>query len=100
VSTKNKRKGLQARWESVEKGLHDSFPHLSAWWSDEEGFESLRVMARADGTTLVVAKGFNGEGGPIVCFGSGYGVVLALMAVDATINAGNWRADKPWKAGD
>lgn len=77
--------------------LHTWLPSFANWYEDEERFVELRLKARDDGTTLAIAKGFGPDGGPLVCFGSGYGLVGALIAVDATIQAGRWRDDPPWQ---
>lgn len=84
------------RWTEFSDELHRRVPHLSAWYGEEESFSELRIKAKADGTMLAIAKGFGPDGGPVVCFGSGYGLVACLMAIDATIQGGHWRVDKPW----
>lgn len=71
-------------------------PNLYGWSSDPDNFAELRLKARPDGTILAIAKGFGPDGGPVVCFGVGYGIVGAVMAIDATIQGGKWRVDKPW----
>ena len=86
----------QKTWLKLVEQLKVELPHLAAWWDDYDEFLELRLKARDDGTVLVIAKGFDSGGGPVVCFGTGYDVVSAIMAIDATINAGNWRVDKPW----
>lgn len=72
-------------------------PHFASWYVDEESFGELRLKARDDGTTLAIAKGYGPDGGAVVCFGSGYGLIGALIAIDATIQGGRWRVDKPWQ---
>lgn len=84
------------RWAELGDEIHQRLPHLYAWLVDEDDFAELRLKARPDGTTLAIAKGYGTDGGPVVCFGSGYGAVGALMAIDATIQGGRWREDKPW----
>lgn len=85
------------RWVEMNEQISGMVPHLYGWFNDEEGFIELRIKLMRDGTHLAVAKGYGSDGGPIVCFGSGYGVVGAIMAVDRTIQGGNWRVDKPWE---
>lgn len=92
-----KSKNSRARaWEALEKSLRDNVPSLFGELSNEGSFVELRVKARNDGTTLTILKVDGPDGGPLVCFGSGYGAAGALMAIDATIQGGRWRADKPW----
>ena len=71
-------------------------PHLQAWLDSYDDFSELRIKARDDGTVLGIAKGYDSNGGPVVCFGVGYDGVAALLALDRAINGGNWRVDKPW----
>jgi hypothetical protein len=52
---------------------------------------------RPDGTVLAVAKGYGTDGGPTVCFGVGYDMVLCLMALESTIAGNHWKEDKPWE---
>lgn len=89
--------GGQLRWEELVTAFSRNAPHLAAWMRDEEEFAELRIKLRADSTCLAIAKGYGPDGGKVVCFGSGYGVEAAVMAVDATIQSGNWRIDKPYK---
>lgn len=87
------------RWNRIEDSLHRELPQLLSWLMNESDFGELRLKARDDGTTLAIAKGYGEDGGPVVCFGVGYGAVLALMAIESTITGNNWRLDKPWKGG-
>lgn len=84
------------KWLSAVDAVALSFPHLSGWFSDEESFREIRVQLRNDGSCLSIAKGYASDGGPVVCFGSGYGLIGSLLALDASIQGGNWREDKPW----
>lgn len=88
----------QARWKALDKALGDGAPQLASVLRDEADFISLLVKLCDDGTTLAILKRFGSDGGPMVCFGSGYGVAGCLIAIDATIAAGKWRVDKPWSA--
>lgn len=84
---------------AIASGLKEQLPHLFAVLDNEQDFIELRVKARDDGSTLAILKRYDAEGGPVVCFGNGYGCVGALMAIDATIQGGSWRVDKPWDPG-
>lgn len=77
-------------------GFHTAVPHLSSWMGDEDQFIELRIKLKDDGSCLAVAKGYGPDGGKLVCFGVGYGVLGACFAIDRTIQGGNWRVDKPW----
>lgn len=84
------------QWTRLEKQFSGAFSHLMSWVGDSDSFKEIRVMARDDGTCLAIAKGYGPDGGPVVCFGNGYGLVASLMAIDRTIQGGHWRVDKPW----
>lgn len=96
MGTNRKQVGKQAVWAAFVDQIHAVIPHASSWWGEEDGFRELRLKRRDDGSTLAIAKGYGPDGGEVVCFGSGYGVVGALMAIDAAIQGGAWRVDKPW----
>lgn len=96
MSKKTKSGQGPERWVRLVDDLRRHLPHGASWWADEESFSELRLKAKADGTILAIAKGYGSDGGPVVCFGSGYGLEGALMALDASIQGGNWRFDKPW----
>jgi hypothetical protein len=81
----------------LDKALGDGVPQLTSVLRNEEDFISLLVKLCDDGTTLAILKRYGPDGGPMVCFGSGYGVAGCLVAIDATIAAGKWRVDKPWR---
>ncbi len=84
------------RWVSLADQFRSDFPHLGSWCFRPDEFSELRIKVRDDGTTLGIAKGYGSDGGPIVCFGVGYDIMLCLMALDASIAGGYWREDKPW----
>lgn len=87
----------QSRWQALDKALGSGAPQLTSVLRDEAEFISLLVKACEDGTSLAILKRYGSDGGPMVCFGSGYGVAGCLIAIDATIAAGKWRVDKPWR---
>lgn len=91
-----KKDRLPLRWNELIEQLERSLPSVSGWWSDTDSFVELRIKARSDGTMLAIAKGYGGDGGPVVCFASGYGVEATLLAIDASIQGGNWKYDEPW----
>ena len=94
---KKQNNAAAQRWVEMDKRLRMELPQVSSWWHDAESFGELRLKARDDGTVLAIAKGYDSAGGPVVAFGVGYDVVLALMALDGTIAGGHWRKDKPWQ---
>lgn len=84
------------RWQQVDAFLRLQIPHFMAWQGSQADFNSVKFLARDDGTTLAVAKGYAADGSPVVCFGVGYGMVMALMALDGTMQGDGWRVDRPW----
>lgn len=94
---RNKKKDRQeVGWIALTDAISEHTPQLMSVLGDEEDFISLFVKYRDDGTYLGVLKRYGSDGGPLVCFGTGYGVPGALVALEATIAAGNWKVDKPW----
>lgn len=99
MSKKSKQTRQVDRWMTLTEKMRVDYPHIASWLEDEHSFRELRLKARDDETTIAVAKAYGADGGPVVCFGVGYGPILALMALDAAIQGGNWRVDKPWQPG-
>lgn len=97
MPTKPRNSGELERWTALDGYLHLNLPDLAAWWASADSFSELRLKARDDGTTLAIAKGYGPDGGPVVCFGVGYGVTLSLMALSSSMRGGNWKVDKPWR---
>lgn len=97
MPTKNHKKSPAEVWAHLSGEMRKCAPHLAAWYTDNSDFTELRLKARDDGTILAIAKGFGPDGGKVVCFGTGYGVEAALLAINLTIQGGHWRKDKPWK---
>lgn len=93
---KSRTNTKQEKWNRIVEFFRGELPHLGAWWDDYDAFSEIRLKARDDGTVLAIAKGYDSGGGPVVCFGVGYDALAALLAVNDTMNANNWRVDKPW----
>lgn len=96
----SKSKGAQsarARYAALDAALRAGVPHLLAVWDAEDDFLGFNIKVNLDGTVLAVLKRAGSDGTDMVCFGVGYGVIGAFLAIDATVNAGAWRVDKPWK---
>lgn len=96
MATKKKRVSGAERYLAVGEQLAAQLPHLFSVLSEEDDFIELRIKAKPDGSTLALLKRFGSDGGPVICFGVGYGAVGSLMAINATVASGNWREDKPW----
>ncbi len=94
----SKQLPLSARFIKLGSIFQELLPHLNAVLADEQDFISLQIKVRPDSTCLAVVKKFGADGGPMVLFGSGYGVPGALMAADASAQGNRWRPDKPYKA--
>lgn len=80
----------------IHRSLEEHAEQLYRWLCSESDFAELRIKARDDGSCIAIAKGYDHEGGPVVCFGTGYDPLSALYAVEGTIRANKWRLDKPW----
>lgn len=89
--------GEHQRWVGADEAVKGAFPHIHTWLSDEDDFRRVLVKLLPDSTFLAVASGFGSDGGKVVCFGSGYGVIAALMGLDKSIQGGNWKVDIPWR---
>ena len=96
----SKSKSAAERFALLGQLLKKHVPNLNVTFEDESDFISLLVKVRPDGTCLAVVKKFGDDGGPLVLFGSGYGLPGALMAADAAAQGGKWRPDKPWEGGE
>lgn len=99
MATKSQGRSGQERWLNINGYLKQNLSHLLAWAGRVEDFSEIRLKARDDGTILAIAKGYGSDGAPVVLFGSGYDIVLALIALDGAIQGGKWRVDKPWPNG-
>lgn len=100
MSQKKSKETANQRWLTLVSQFQLNFPHIASYLFEEEEFRELRIKVMSDGVRLAIAKRFGSDGGPEVCFGSGYDPMLALMALDAAIQGGNWRFDKPWQGKD
>lgn len=96
MARKLKNTTLAERWVGLGEDIRGRVPHLNGVLVDEESFIEIRVKVRPDGTCLAILKRFGADGTPMVCFGSGYGVIGAFIAIDGTVQAGNWKVEKPW----
>lgn len=96
MPTSKKNRTQQERWVQLEAEMRANFPQGSKVWLATEDFIELRFKAREDGTVLGILKTYGPDGGPLVCFGVGYDVNLAFMALEATVAGGFWKIDKPW----
>lgn len=99
MPTKKTQIGGIEKWTALVADIKRATPSVLAFLLDPNEFTEVRFKVRDDGTVLAIAKGLDSSGGPVVCFGVGYDFVLALMALDASIQGDNWRVDKPWKPG-
>lgn len=97
MATKRKKGGITQRYTALGEALRVGVPQFFSWSEDVEEFISISLKMRSDGTVLAVAKGYGADGTEMVCFGSGYGVAGALVAIDSTIAGAYWKVDKPWQ---
>jgi len=98
VVPKNGPKNPQVqRWIGLVESLHVSIPHVVSFWDAYDEFVSIRISLSGDGSILGVVKRFASDGGLEVCFGAGSDVCGALIALDRSIQGGNWRSDVPYE---
>lgn len=95
VRTSKNDSGMR-RWLELEESLTDNIPQVMSVLNNEHDFISIYIKLKEDGTCLGVLKRYGSDGGPQVCFGSGYGVSGCFVALEASIAGNNWRQDKPW----
>lgn len=96
MARKTKKNNRSSAWLALDQVIKNEVPHLAAVLADEEDFISFHIKMRDDGSVIGVLKRFGSDGGKLVCFGSSYTVSGCFVAVDATIQGGNWKVDKPW----
>ena len=90
------KKNRQQAWVLLAEAIEDNVPHFYSVVGNQDDFISLYIKVRPDGSCLAVLKQYGSDGGPLVCFGTGYGVAGCIVALDASIQGGNWKVDKPW----
>lgn len=81
---------------SWHQAWQDSVEQLYRGLVSGDRVSDLRVKVRDDGGWIAIAKGYGDDGGPVVCFGSGYDALSALQGLEGAIRANKWRVDKPW----
>lgn len=84
------------RFTALSEALTAAVPQLAAVLTDPEDFRAIHLKRQPDGGILAVLKAYGPDGGEVVCFGSGYGVVGAFMSINGTVTAGRWRVDEPY----
>lgn len=97
MSRKPTRKVSAAtRLVQIDAALEVNVPQLRAVLGDEESFISLHIKMREDASMLAVLKAYGPDGGPLVCFGVGYGIAGCFLGLEGSIAGNRWRVDKPW----
>jgi hypothetical protein len=100
VRKKKASKNGRARMIALSDGLMAAVPQVSALSGDPEDFISLLIKQKEDGTCLAVFKRYGPDGGPMVCFGSGYEIAGCLIGLEGAVAANKWRVDRPWEPGE
>lgn len=83
-------------YAQLNDALAVALPLVKRWLVDRESFREVRIYVRPDGDYLGVLKGYNGEGTPVICFGSGFDVVSCFIGLEMAVNGDRWRKDKPY----
>lgn len=87
-------------YHRLYRALGGTLPQLGAFLVRENpDMVSLTLKQRGVGDWLAVLKAFDADGGPIVCFGTGFDVVGCLLGLEGALAANRWRVDKPWEGG-
>lgn len=66
----------------------------------EEDALSVTIKCRGTGDWIGIAKRVGDDGAPEVCFGNAFDFVSCVLALNASMAAGRWRPDSPWKGGN
>jgi len=74
------------------------FPQVYSVLTDSERFQDIRFYFRGDDGYLGVLKGYSSDGGPVVCFGSGYDVLSCFFSLEGSVAADAWKIDKPYES--
>lgn len=79
--------------------FREHWPSLYKWGVKEPAdAASVKLLHRGADDWLALAKGYNHDGGAVVCFGSGSTLLEALAALEGGMASGRWRKDRPYKA--
>jgi hypothetical protein len=92
-----RRKSTRGSYGRAEDALRDGLPQLAAWLSGPRRADFVRLVLRQRGEHdwVSVLSAYDDAGAPVVCFGSGFDAVAALLGLEGAVAAGNWRPDRP-----
>jgi hypothetical protein len=91
------KKSADRAYLELERGLYGKLPQLRGLaLANEEDFTSLLIKHRGPMDWIVVAKKTGDDGGPLVCFGTGFDLVGALLGLEGTLASDRWRVDAPY----
>jgi len=85
------------RWNLLDSALLSALPQLRALLNESDESASrivLKHRGHMDWLAMVTTVGPDGT--PVIAFGNGFDALAALLALNATVTAGNWRPDRPW----
>lgn len=89
-----------SRGVAFEIAFKDLLPALyRCGVTEEDDFTEIRIKHRGAGDWLALVKRFDGDGAPVIVFGSGVDLLQALSSAEGLVAAGKWRVDRPWKPG-
>ncbi len=91
-----KQETVQRRWEQSVAWWKLNIPSVSSKLFSSQDFVGLQLKAQDDGSVLAIIRAYGSDGAPMVAFGHGFDPMLALIALDATIQGGKWKEDLPW----
>lgn len=79
--------------------LQEHIPQVYNLMTRGDGdFRGLTFSVKDEGVVSVL-KAYNGEGLPVVLFGSGYDALSALLGLEGAMAADRWKEDRPWTPG-
>ena len=89
--------GEDTRWMRLYMRVCAELPQLAGVAvKNPEDFDRLTLINRGY-DWLAIVKGYDKDGAPVVCFGSGEGLIGALIGANGAIAANRWKPDKPWE---
>lgn len=96
--TNGKAREGKSPYVRLEAALQSATPQVyNLYRGDALDFVSLSVRHRGANDFIAVLRSLDEDGGPIVCFGTGFDYVGALLGLEGAVMGNRWRKDEPWE---